>query len=205
MIRIQEAIIVEGKYDKIKLSSFVDGLILETGGFRIFQDKRQMALIRRLADTQGIVVLTDSDAAGFVIRNHLAGSVDRNKIKHAYIPDIFGKEKRKEKASREGKLGVEGVESSLIVKALTLAGATFLDGETQPQAAGEPITKADLFAWGLSGGEGSAARRRVLLEHLNLPEHLAPNALVAVLNRMYARQACQKMVEELFLEDASKK
>ena len=129
MIRIKEAIIVEGKYDKVKLSSLIDGLILETRGFGIFKDKRQMELIRKLADSRGIIVLTDSDAAGFVIRGHLNSSVDNSKIKHAYIPDVFGKEKRKEKSSKEGKLGVEGVDAALILEALTRAGATILGKE----------------------------------------------------------------------------
>ena len=125
MIRVKEAIIVEGRYDKIKLSSVVDGLIIETGGFRIFKDKNLLAMIRRLADSRGILIMTDSDAAGFMIRNYLSGAVDPSKIKHAYIPDILGKEKRKEKPSKEGKLGVEGVPVSAIEDALKRAGISY--------------------------------------------------------------------------------
>lgn len=200
MIKVKEAIIVEGKYDKIKLSSLVDGLILETHGFQIFKDKQQMALIRRLADTRGLIILTDSDAAGFMIRNYLNGSMDHRKIKHAYIPDVFGKEKRKEKASKEGKLGVEGVEADVILEALRCAGATILSHDNVSQAVpcGEPVSKADLFVWGLSGQEDSAGKRKRLLQHLNLPEHLAPNALVKVLGTLFTREQCEQVIQELF-------
>lgn len=200
MIQVKEAIIVEGKYDKIKLSSLVDGLILETHGFQIFKDKQQMALIRRLADTRGLIILTDSDAAGFVIRNYLNGSIDRRKIKHAYIPDVFGKEKRKEKGSKEGKLGVEGIQAHVILDALRRAGATILDHDNLPQTVpcGEPIRKADLFQWGLSGQEDSAAKRKALLQYLNLPEHLAANALVKVLGSIFTREQCEQVIQELF-------
>ncbi|MCI9575258.1 MAG: DUF4093 domain-containing protein [Clostridiales bacterium] len=209
MIRVKEAIIVEGKYDKVKLSSLIDGLILETRGFGIFKDKRQMELIRKLADTRGIIIFTDSDAAGFVIRGHLNSSIDNSKIKHAYIPDVFGKEKRKEKASKEGKLGVEGVDAALILEALTRAGATVLGNETTSETVSVPpdsrITKADLFAWGLSGGEGSSERRRLLLDCLKLPEHLAPNSLVKVLNSMFTREDFENLIQKLFSEKEGEK
>ena len=184
MIRVREAIIVEGKYDKIRLSSIVDGLILETDGFRIFKDKEQMELIRRLAETRGILILTDSDGAGFVIRRYLSGSIPPDRIRHAYIPDIFGKEKRKRKPSKEGKLGVEGVPSKVLLESLRRAGVCCSD---EPEEIGAPkrrITKADLYFAGLSGGKNSAEKRRALLRRLSLPEHLAANSLVEVLNSM---------------------
>lgn len=172
MIQIREAVIVEGKYDKIKLSSIIDGLILETHGFQIFKDQEQMALLRKLAATRGLLVLTDSDGAGFVIRNYLRGCIPKEQIRHAYIPDLFGKEKRKKSPSKEGKLGVEGVPASVIREALEKAGVCCGEGEPTPK--GPPITKADLFAAGLSGGEGSAARRLAFQKKLDLPERLSP-------------------------------
>lgn len=193
MIKVKEAVIVEGKYDKIKLSSMIDGLIIETGGFRIFKDKEQMKLIRQLADTRGILVLTDSDSAGFLIRNYLTGSIPAEKIKHAYIPDILGKEKRKEKVSKEGKLGVEGVPSESILEALKRAGVT-CDCTEEPE--GRKITKTDLYLAGLSGGENSAERRHALLKNLDLPEHLAPNSLVGVLNSMMTYEEFQTMIDK---------
>ena len=154
MIRIKEAIIVEGKYDKIKLSSLVDGLIIETGGFRIFKDPEKMALLRRLAATRGLLILTDSDGAGFVIRRYLSGSIPAGQIRHAYIPDRYGKEKRKEKPGKEGKLGVEGIDAEELRQVLRRAGVCCEEsGEPDNVTApSEPITRADLFTLGLSGG-----------------------------------------------------
>ncbi len=193
MIRVKEAVIVEGRYDKIKLSSVIDGLIIETGGFRIFKDKEQLAMIRRLAETRGILILTDSDSAGFMIRNYLAGAIDPAKIKHAYIPDVLGKEKRKEKPSKEGKLGVEGVPADTILAALERAGVICED--PQPQNL-RVITKTDLYELGLSGREDSARRRKAFLNKLGLPEHLAVNPLVKVLNSMMTyEELCQTMKE----------
>lgn len=193
MIKLKEAVIVEGKYDKIKLSSIIDGLIIETHGFQIFKDKQQMEMIRKLADTRGILVLTDSDSAGFLIRNYLNGAIDPGKIKHAYIPDIFGKEHRKDKASKEGKLGVEGVPVKEIVAALNRAGVLCEDDSESP-ADGRKITKIDLYEFGLSGKADSAQKRKLLLQKLNLPEHLAPNSLVPVLNSiMTYEEFCQTM------------
>lgn len=197
MIKIREAVIVEGKYDKIKLSSLIDGLIIETGGFRIFKDKEQMKLIRRLADTRGLLVLTDSDSAGFLIRHYLSGSISPEKIKHAYIPDIFGKEKRKDKPSREGKLGVEGVPDQAIREALERAGVVCGCVETAPR---REITKTDLYLAGLSGGENSAERRRLLLRELDLPEHLAANSLPGVLNSMLTYDEFLQMVGRMNTE-----
>lgn len=197
MIKVKEAVIVEGKYDKIKLSSVIDGLIIETHGFQIFKDKDQMDMIRKLADTQGILVLTDSDSAGFIIRNYLNGSIEPSKIKHAYIPDIFGKEHRKETPSKEGKLGVEGMPVQEIMVALNRAGVFCEDGP-QTSEKSRQITKADLYECGLSGGADSANKRKLLLQKLNLPEHLAPNSLVKVLNGIMSYEEFCKVVERLF-------
>lgn len=194
MIRVKEAIIVEGRYDKIKLSSVVDGLIIETGGFRIFKDKNLLAMIRRLADSRGILIMTDSDAAGFMIRNYLSGAVDPSKIKHAYIPDILGKEKRKEKPSKEGKLGVEGVPVSAIEDALKRAGISYEEAPLLQNR--RMITKIDLYELGFSGREDSSYRRKALLNKLGLPEHLAVNSLVKVLNSMLSyEEFCQTVAE----------
>lgn len=195
MIKVKEAIIVEGKYDKIKLSSVIDGLIIETRGFRIFGDKEQMNFIRRLADTRGILILTDSDGAGFLIRNYLTGSIAPEKIKHAYIPDILGKERRKQKPSKEGKLGVEGVPVKTIVEALNRAGVV-CGGEEAPT--GRKITKTDLYLAGLSGGENSTQKRQKLLKELSLPEHLAANSLVGVLNGIMSYEEFQQLLDKLF-------
>lgn len=194
MIRVKEAVIVEGKYDKIKLSSIIDGLIIETHGFQIFKDKEQMALLRKLAAERGLLILTDSDGAGFVIRNYLTGCIPKNQVKHAYIPDLFGKEKRKEKPSKEGKLGVEGVPAHVIRQALEKAGVC-CTGE--PEEKGLPITKADLFAAGLSGGAGSAEKRRLLQKELSLPERLSPNGLLQILNATMTREEFLAKMEKL--------
>ncbi len=186
MLRIKEAIVVEGRYDKNTLSQLVDTVILETNGFAIFHKPQQLALMRRLAETQGLIILTDSDGAGFVIRNHLKGAIAPEQIKHAYIPDVYGKERRKRHPGKEHKLGVEGMSPQILEAALRRAGAQFLDAEPPP-AARTAITKADLFQAGLSGGSGSAQRRGRLLRQLNLPEHLSPNALLPVLNALYQR------------------
>ena len=175
MIRIREAIIVEGRYDKNTLAQIVDAPILETSGFGIFHDSQRLALLRRLAETRGIIVLTDSDGAGFVIRNYLRGAIDPAQVKHAYIPDVAGKERRKRTASKEGKLGVEGME-----------------GEDAPPS-GARITKADLYAAGLTGGQDSRAARQRLLTQLDLPEHLSTNALLEVLNALMTREAFQNL------------
>ena len=196
MLKIKEAIVVEGRYDKNKLAQLVDTVILETSGFGIFKDKEQLALLRRIGEKRGLILLTDSDGAGFVIRNHLKGALPPDQVKHAYIPDCFGKERRKRKPGKEGKLGVEGMSPAVLEAVLRRAGATFLD---EPDAAAQtspPITKADLFALGLSGGPGAAERRGMLLKKLDLPEHLSPNALLPVLNALYTRDAFLQEVEE---------
>lgn len=182
MIKIQEAILVEGKYDVEKLRRLVDTVIVSTGGFRVFKDKEKLSMLRRLAEKRGLLILTDSDGAGFVIRNYLKGAVPREQVKHAYIPEICGKEKRKKHPSKEGLLGVEGVEDAVILQALRRAGATIL-GEDVPEAARrKKLTKADLYALGLSGTPGSEERRRMLLKKLALPQYLTANALLEFLN-----------------------
>ena len=186
MLRIKEAIVVEGRYDKNTLSQLVDTVILETSGFGVFQDKERLALFRRLAEERGLIVLTDPDGAGFLIRNFLKGSIPPDRVKHAYVPDISGKERRKRAPGKEGKLGVEGMKSAVLLEALRRAGATFED-EAPAVERGEPITKADLYALGLTGGTGSAERRQVLLRRLDLPEHLTPNAMLEALNLLYDR------------------
>ena len=187
MLRIKEAIVVEGKYDKNTLSQVVDTLILETSGFRIFKDTEKMALLRKAAEKRGLIVLTDSDGAGFVIRNRIKGAIPQKYLKHAYIPDIYGKEKRKRVGGKEGKLGVEGMTPQVLEQVLTKAGATFLDG-TSFHGDDLGLTKADLFALGLTGGPDSAEKRKKLLKKLNLPEHMSTNALLAVLNGCYTRE-----------------
>lgn len=179
MIKIDRAVIVEGRYDKIKLSSILDAVIIETEGFGIFNDKEKQRLIRRLAETKGLLILTDSDSAGFKIRSFIRGMVPAEQIKHAYIPDIFGKEKRKTEASKEGKLGVEGVDVRIIVDALERAGVLCEETDNAPR---REITKLDLYEDGLSGKPDSDSLRKKLLKHLDLPERLTSNALVQILN-----------------------
>lgn len=194
MFRIQEAIVVEGRYDKNTLSQLVDTVILETAGFGVFQNAELVALLRRLARTRGLIVLTDSDGAGFLIRGHLKSALPVQGVKHAYIPDVPGKERRKRAPGKEGKLGVEGMSPAVLEEVLRRAGATFLEEPSNSSAPKEAITKADLYLLGLSGTPDSARRRSALLRHLDLPEHMSTNALLPVLNALYDREA--------FLEEA---
>ena len=187
-MKIREAIVVEGRYDKNTLSQLVDTVILETSGFGIFKDKEKLSLLRRIAAARGIILLTDSDGAGFVIRNYLKGALPKEQVKHAYIPDIPGKERRKRQPGKEGKLGVEGMSQAVLEKALRQAGATVLDEEAVSQLP-PPLTKADLYACGLTGGEGSREKRGRLLKSLDLPEHLSPNAMLPVLSALYDRES----------------
>ena len=184
-MKIQEVIIVEGKYDLNKLKQMIDGVVVTTDGFGIFHNREKMELIRRMAEKRGVVVLTDSDGAGFVIRNHLKSCLPKDQVKHAYIPDIYGKESRKRMRSKEGKLGVEGVPVEMIKKALISSGAT-IDGAAS--RGGGSITKADLYAAELSGTPNSGENRKKLINALSLPEKLSPNALLDVLNAMYEKQ-----------------
>ena len=191
MHRIKEVIVVEGRYDKNTLSQVVDAVILETAGFGIFNDREKRRLLQSLAESRGLIVLTDSDGAGFMIRNHIRGAVDPKLVKHAYIPDIRGKEKRKAAPSREGKLGVEGMRPKILLEALRRAGATFDDSPADVRPAG--ISKADLYVRGLSGREGSAKKRRALQRRLDLPERLSSDALLDVLNALMDREAFYRL------------
>ena len=184
---------VEGRYDKNALSQVVDATILETRGFGIFKDKAMAAFLRRLAAERGLILLTDSDGAGFVIRSHLRGILPPGQVKHAYIPDVRGKERRKRQPGKEGKLGVEGMPPAVLLQALERAGATFEDAEAISRS-GPPITKADLMACGLAG-PGSVARREALLKQLDLPERLTPNGLLEALNLLYSREAFLQRME----------
>lgn len=183
--RIAEVIAVEGRYDKNTLSQVVDATILELGGFGVFNDRQLLALLRRLASTRGLVVFTDPDGAGFVIRNRLKGAIGQGRVLHAYVPDVPGKEKRKRVGGKEGKLGVEGMPPEVLLTALHRAGATFVGEESTGR--GEPITKADLLELGLIG-EGSAQKRAALIRELELPAHLSANALLDVLNLLFSRE-----------------
>ena len=182
MIRIREAIVVEGRYDKAALASLVDTVILDTAGFGIFSDKQKLALLRRLAEKRGLVVLTDSDGGGFLIRSFLKSAIDPKLVKHAYIPDIYGKERRKKSPSKEGKLGVEGMSPEVLLEALRRAGVD-MEGAA-PETPGAGLTKADLYALGLSGRPDSARRRDYVKKALALPEKLTTNALLDVLNAL---------------------
>ena len=194
MVKINEAIVVEGRYDKNTLSQIVDAPILETSGFGIFKDKKQMALLRRVAEKRGLIVFTDSDGAGFVIRNHIKSAIPGKYLKHAYIPDIYGKERRKAAPGKEGKMGVEGMTREVLLDALRKAGASIEGEET---AASQQITKQDLMELGLSGGADASAKRLALLKKLNLPEHMSPNAMLQALNLLYNLEELTTIVESM--------
>ena len=194
MVKIREAIVVEGRYDKNTLSQIVDAPILETSGFGIMKDKAQLALVRRVAKERGLIIFTDSDGAGFVIRNFLKGAIDKQYLKHAYIPDIAGKEKRKSAPGKEGKLGVEGMRPEIILDALRRCGATM--GE-ESVSSREEITKQDLMELGLSGGKDSSAKRLALLKELNLPAHMSANAMLQALNLLYSLKELQQKVAQM--------
>ena len=183
--RIREGIIVEGRYDKNALSQVVDAVILTTEGFGVFRDKEKLAYFRRLAEKRGVILLTDPDGAGFVIRNHLKGALPPEQVKQAYVPDVMGKERRKRKGGKEGKLGVEGMPPEVLVEALRRAGATFEDDSNAPQRAG--LTKADLLEKGLIGPD-SAARRAALQQRLGLSSRLTANGLLEALDLLLTRE-----------------
>lgn len=194
MVKIREAIVVEGRYDKNTLSQIVDAPIFQTDGFGIFRDREKMRLLRRAAEKLGLIIFTDSDGAGFVIRNHIKSAIPEKYLKHAYIPDIPGKEKRKSAPGKEGKLGVEGIKPEIILEALRRAGATFEDGQA-PAAGG--ITKQDMMELGLSGGPDSSAKRKKLIKALDFPEHLSANALLQALNLLYSLDELKAAVAAL--------
>lgn len=195
MLRVKQAVIVEGKYDKIKLSSIIDGVIIPTNGFNVFKNKETLELIRYFAETSGIIILTDSDAAGFKIRSFLKGAVGKGEIVNVYVPDIFGKEKRKTVPSKEGKMGVEGMEKAVLLEAFRKAGV--IAEENGEQSGCEPITKLDLYECGLSGGKNSSAMRKKLLAELKLPELLTASGMVSILNTMMGRQEFFKLAEKI--------
>lgn len=195
MVKIREAILVEGRYDRNTLLQIVDAPVLETNGFGIRKDKAQMALLRRVAETRGLIVFTDSDGAGFLIRNSVKAAIDGKYLKHAYIPDIPGKERRKSAPGKEGKLGVEGMTPEVILGSLRRAGATF-EGEP-PAEKPEQLTKTDLILMGLSGSPDSKAKRLALMKLLDLPEHMSSNALLQALNVLYTKDEIVKIVDRL--------
>lgn len=183
MIKIKEAVIVEGKYDKLKLSNILDTLIIETNGFQIYKDKKRLSFIRQLANERGIIIITDSDHSGFQIRNYISQGIPKDKIKHIYIPDILGKEKRKAEPSKEGKLGVEGIDDSILVDLFQKAN---IDCTAEDDR--ELITNYDLFAAGISGGANSKEKKKKLLKALNLPEFLSTNSLLSYLNSSMTKE-----------------
>ena len=194
MVKIKEAIVVEGRYDKNTLSQILDATILETSGFGIFKNKEQMALLRKVAQVRGLIVFTDADGAGFVIRNHIKSAIPAKYLKHAYTPDILGKERRKAAPGKEGKLGVEGMTREVILESLRRAGATF-EGENQEKAAQE-ITKADLMDLGLYG-PGSNDRRAALIKKLEFPEKISTNGFLQAVNLLYSLDELSKIVEAM--------
>ncbi len=184
MIKLKQAIVVEGRYDKNTLCQLVDAPIFETRGFGVMKDRELLDFLRQVAEKRGLIILTDSDGAGFVIRNYLKGALPKDKVLHAYIPDIYGKERRKAQGGKEGKLGVEGMSPEILMEALQKAGA-----EThQAHVAAPKITKTDLFLTGFSGGRDSEARRKTLQKELRLPEHLGSNAFLEALNLLMSRE-----------------
>ena len=205
MLKIREAIVVEGRYDKIALEPLVDTAIFTTEGFGIFKDREKMDLLRRVAEKRGLIVLTDPDGAGLVIRNRLKSCIPPEHLKHAYIPDVPGRERRKKAPSRAGTLGVEGMPPEVLSEALSRAGATRTDGEERPA-----VTKADLYSLGLFGRENSAALRRRLQKALGLPDRLSANALLDAVNSLYrpeefsaAAEALQKKSGEIAAQKQS--
>ena len=191
-IKINQAVIVEGKYDKIKLENIIDAFIIETNGFGIFKDKEKMKFIKKLADDCGIIILTDSDSAGFMIRNHLLSAIDKEKITNVYIPDIIGKEKRKTSPSKEGKLGVEGMSGEILLKAFEKAKINCEIRENP-----DPITNYDLFELGLSGCDGAKENKKKLLKALSLPEFLSTNSLLSYLNNNYTKNELTQTLKTL--------
>ena len=194
MVKIKEAIVVEGRYDKNTLSQIIDAPIFQTNGFGIFKDKAQMKLLRQVAERRGLIVFTDADGAGFVIRNHIKSAIPGKYLKHAYTPDIMGKERRKSAPGKEGKLGVEGMNPQIILDALKKVGAT-MDGEMV--AHHSELTKQDLMELGLSGGADASAKRLALLKKLELPEHMSANAMLEALNLLFSKEEIVQLLENL--------
>ena len=192
MIKIKEAVIVEGKYDKIKLSNILDTFIVETNGFQIYKDKARREFIKRLANERGIIILTDSDHSGFQLRSYISMGIPKEKIKHLYIPDVYGKEKRKTEPSKEGKLGVEGIDDKILINLFQTSDVEFTEAENKT-----PITNYDLFAAGISGGANAKEKRKKLLKKLNLPEFLSTNSLLTYLNSSISKDEFMKIMNTL--------
>ena len=199
MVKIRQAIVVEGRYDKNTLSQIIDAPIFQTDGFQILKNKEQLDLLRRVARTRGLIVFTDSDGAGFVIRNFLKSAIEPQHLLHAYIPDVYGKEKRKTAPGKEGKLGVEGMTPEVILECLRRAGAT-VEGEAIASAR-RGITKQDLMELGLSGGADSSHKRKALVKKLGFPEHMSANAMLQALDLLYDLDTLKQMVNELASAD----
>lgn len=197
-LNLKEVVIVEGKYDKIRLQSVISSSIITLNGFRIFKDKEAQSLIRKLASSRGILIMTDVDSAGFVLRNFLKGIVDEKVIKHCYIPTIYGKEKRKAEYSKEGKLGVEGIDCTLLAQAIKNSGAT-INGVKNDVSVRE-ITKMDFFEFGLCGRDNSAKMRADVLKYLSLPEYLSTNAMISAVNCLYTYDEFNEILNKIFLE-----
>lgn len=191
-IKLSEAVIVEGKYDKIKLSNILDAFIIETNGFAVFKDKTKLSFIKKLAKERGIIILTDSDHAGFMIRNYISSGVPKEQIKNVYIPDVFGKEKRKNAPSKEGKLGVEGMTKEVIVEALSKAGVT-----SSKSVCSDPVTTVDFYDLGLTGGAGSKAKRKALCKALDLPEFLSTSSLISCINNFMTKEEFYSFCQNL--------
>lgn len=199
IIHLDSAVVVEGKYDKIKLKNIFDAVIIVTDGFRIYKDAEKMSLIRRFAETEGIIILTDSDTAGFRIRRYLKGAVNSGRITNVYIPDIFGRERRKRHFSKEGKLGVEGVDEDIIIEAFRRAGIN-INGSSVPKPSHEIITSLDMYELGLSGGKNSSEKRKAVLKQYGLPQLLTTASMTEILNTMTTRTEFIKQCEKLFSE-----
>lgn len=194
MIKCRMPVIVEGKYDRITLSRILDGTVIETRGFGIYRNKELLEMLRVMAKKTGIVVLTDSDAAGFQIRGHIRSAIREGTIVDVYIPDVYGRERRKAQPSKEGKLGVEGLSAALLEEAFRKAGV----GAEQVEAPGDPVTKTDLYLWGFTGAEGASDRRRQLLAKLGFPERMSANAMLSAVNVLYNREEFAQKLNEWF-------
>lgn len=191
MLKIKEAVIVEGRYDKLKLSNLLDTLIVETNGFGIYKNKEKLAFIRKLARERGIIILTDSDHSGFQIRNYLSSGIPKEQVKHLYIPDVLGKEKRKDKPSKEGKLGVEGIDDATLMEIFKSNGIRADKVEKN-----DPVTNFDLYDLGFSGTDGAKQKKKKLLKALDLPEFLSTNSLLSYINSSMTRQEFISLCEK---------
>ena len=198
MVKIREAIVVEGKYDKNALLQIVDATVLETSGFGIFRDKEQLDLLRRVAEMRGLIIFTDADGAGLVIRNFIKSTIPAKFLKHAYTPDVFGKERRKATSGKEGKLGVEGMKPEIILEALRRSGATFDDATN---SADGQISKQDLMELGLSGGANASANRTRLLKSLGFPVNMSANSMLQALNLLYTLQQLRQILNTLEIKN----